>query len=234
VTGTGSASLPDPGDGPDAAGPRYALMARLPALEEPLSSPAAIAFQMLTTQTLIPQLEMGRRGVAICGASLGVGVTFTAVNLALILSRAGVSTLLLDANLHGPGIDEVIAPEQQGPGLRQLLESDETAMVDAIHYDVLPNLSVLYAGGSTKSASELLATARLEAILRDCLRSFSYTIIDTPPGNRTSDALRTASIIGYGLVVARRNLSYVDDVSTLADQLRADGVELIGTLVNAV
>lgn len=211
----------------------YGFAPTLPGLENPVQSLAAIAFQTVCVQTLMPQMELGRRGVTVCGASLGVGVTFTATNLALALAQCGVPTLLIDANLHEAGVEGLITPPPGRPGLQDLLRSEEVALADAIHDDVVANLSILYSGGVAADASELLGAASLEAILGTCLRNYRYTIIDTAPANRTADARRVGSVVGYGLIVARRNLSYVDDVTTLAQQLAADRVEVIGSVMNA-
>ena len=57
--------------------------------------------------------------------------------------------------------------------------------------------------------------------------------LDTPPANRSSDAGLVSAVAGYSLIVARRNESFVADVQILADQLQADSVRVIGTVLNA-
>jgi hypothetical protein len=39
-------------------------------------------------------------------------------------------------------------------------------------------------------------------------------------------------VIGYSLIVARRNASYVDDVKALAAQLAADHASVVGCVLN--
>jgi tyrosine-protein kinase Etk/Wzc len=69
-------------------------------------------------------------------------------------------------------------------------------------------------------------------VIQDCLRDFDYTIVDAPAANRTPDARRLSAYVGYGLIVARRNRTYVDDVTTLARELANDQCEVIGTIYN--
>jgi protein-tyrosine kinase len=69
-------------------------------------------------------------------------------------------------------------------------------------------------------------------VIAECLRDYEYTIVDTPAANRSADARRLAGIVGYGLIVARRNLSYLDDVATLASELAEDRANVIATLFN--
>ena len=38
-----------------------------------------------------------------------------------------------------------------------------------------------------------------------CLRDFDATIVDTPPANTCADARRISTVVGYSLIVTRRN-----------------------------
>jgi protein-tyrosine kinase len=58
------------------------------------------------------------------------------------------------------------------------------------------------------------------------------TIVDTPPANSSSDVRRISTVLGYSLIVAGSNRSYVNDVKTLAAQLRSDHAKVIGTVLN--
>jgi len=190
------------------------------------------AIQSLVTQIIGRQVEVGRRGLTVCGASKGVGVTFTAGNIAVALSQAGISTLLIDGNLRDPGVSRLITPDGGALGLLQMLESGDLARRDIIRSEVLPNLSVIYAGGSSPDAAELLSSDAFRDLIGTCLRDFAFTVIDTPAANQWTDALIIAKMTGYALLVARRDQSFVEDVSTLAQELAKDGVALVATVMN--
>jgi Mrp family chromosome partitioning ATPase len=104
--------------------------------------------------------------------------------------------------------------------------------VDVIQHDLLPGLSIFFAGGACADASELVGGIRCGEMLDALQRNYDYMIVDAPPANRSPDARRLASYIGYGLIVARRGRTYVDDVATLAAQLAEDRAEVIGTIFN--
>lgn len=190
------------------------------------------AIETLVTQIIGRQVEAGRRGLTVCGASKGVGVTFTAGNIAVALSQAGISTLLIDANLRDPGVSRLIEPQEGALGLLQMLESDELMRRDIIRSHVLPNLSIIYAGGRSQDAAELLSSDAFQDLIASCLRDFAFTVIDTPAANQWTDALTIAKLTGYALLVARRDKSFVEDVSTLAQELDKDGVALVATVMN--
>jgi len=192
----------------------------------------AEAIRTLRTHIMARHLGDGRRGLAICGATTGVGCSFTAANLAVALSQVGISTLLIDGNLRTPGLEGFIRPNTATEGLRQYLGSRDAVISDAIHAEVVPHLSVMYAGGLAANAQELLGSDTFRRLIERCLRDFEFTIIDTPPGDSCADNLRISAMVGYALVVARSDVSRTSEVSALTRQLRDDGADVIGSVLS--
>ena len=79
---------------------------------------------------------------------------------------------------------------------------------------------------------ELLSSARFRDVVNQVLREFDLTIFDTTPTNSCTDAQRVATIAGYSLIVARKNISYLNDVKLLSNLLRADRSLVVGTVLN--
>lgn len=186
----------------------------------------------LRTHIMAQHVDAGRRALAICEAAPKLGATFVATNLAVALAQAGIKTLLIDGNLRTPTLQHVIRPVRDMTGLRECLSTGATAPGDHMQSDVLPNLSVMFAGGTALNAQELLARASFEQLINACLRDFTMTIVDTPPANSCADALRLASVAGYSLIVARRNRGLVGDAKVLAGQLLANHSTVIGAVMN--
>jgi protein-tyrosine kinase len=191
----------------------------------------AEAIRTLRTHIMAQHVEDGRRGLAICGASRGVGCTFIAVNLAVALSQIGVNTLLIDGDLRHPGVHGMIRPSKPAAGLQQALTTDDGAAT-FIQNAVLPNLSILYAGGASPDAQELLASDDFKTLMDRCLRDYDVTIIDTPAANSCADARRISTVVGYSLIVAQRNKSFVGDIAALGAQLHEDRARVVGTVMN--
>jgi Mrp family chromosome partitioning ATPase len=222
-----------PGPAPESAGEAYVTFSpKLLAMEAPPKTRPAVALHELAGRLIVQQVDRGRRGVVVCAPGRGVGASLLAANLAIAVAQVGVSVLLIDGNLHDPGLNALIALSPAGIGLQQVLRDPAMPVSAAIQPDILPGLSVLFAGGACADASELIGSVRCGALIEECIRDFDYTIVDAPPANRTPDARRLASYIGYGLIVARRNRTYVDDVATLAAELAQDHAEAIGTIFN--
>jgi protein-tyrosine kinase len=225
-----------PAEGPLAAGPSsensFEFSPNLVALLSPLS-PSSESIRAIRTHLLAQHVQVGRRALAICATGVGSGATFMATNLAIAAAQAGLQVLLVDADLREPGVQDLIKPAQPVQGLTECLSVPDAQAADYIQQNVLPGLSVLYAGHAALNAQELLATDRFGQTVNACLRDYDLTIIDTPPSNRFADVRRIANVAGYALIVARRNKSFVPDVKVLAEQLQSDNAVVIGTVLNA-
>lgn len=224
---TTPASPQEPSDG----GIRYELSPDLVTLgdDRPVE---AEAIRTVRTHMVARHLEDGRRGLALCAATTGVGCTFTAVNLAVALAQAGIATLLIDGDLRSPQVENFIRPQTRKPGLKDCIASDEYALNDCIHPEVLPNLSILYSGGAASNPQELLAGDRFKRLIERCLRDFEFTIVDTSAADLGADERRVGRIVGYALIVAKAHVTRVSDLTSLVSKLQEDGARVIGTILN--
>jgi protein-tyrosine kinase len=222
-------ALTEPSKGALTVRPGYSLDTSL-ALAGRTNDAQSEAFRALRTHLVAQHIHGGRRALAVCGASPETGCTFVATNLAMAFSQIGLKTLLIDGDLRRPGVDKLIRPERASAGLRQYLSSNAN-LGDCIEEDIMPNLSVLYSGGAA-NPQELLAGPRFRSMIEFCLRDFDITVIDTPPANSCSDSRLIASVVGYAVIVARRDKTFTADIKTLSSQLESDGARVIGTVLN--
>jgi capsular exopolysaccharide synthesis family protein len=196
-------------------------------------SPAAESLRVLRTHVLAQHINAGRRALAVCAASVDVGCTFVAANLAVALAQSQLNVLLVDADLRAPRVADFVRPTPSAKGLAECLRAPGASIGDYIDDDVFPNLSVMQAGNAAGDAHELLAREWFDDVMKYCLREYDVTIVDTPPANTSSDARRISNVVGYSLLVARRNRSLISDVKTLAEQMLDDHVKVVGTVMNA-
>lgn len=203
----------------------------VPIVSDP-TAPTAEAVRALRTHIMARHIGRGHRALAICAPSNGVGCTFLAVNLAVALSQVGVNTLLIDGDLCNPSVSTMLGLAEDRPGLRQYLATPGSGYSDYLERNLLPNLTVMFAGGAASDAEELLANDRFENLMGTCLRNFDATIIDTPAANQSADCSRIGNVVSYCLLVARKNQTYVHDIKILAEQLKADHARIIGTVLN--
>lgn len=217
------------------AGPaiRYEISPDLVTLSEGREAEAE-AIRTIRTHVVARHVEDGRRGLAVTAATSGVGCSFSAANLAVALSQGGTATLLIDCDLRSPQIEHFVRPSHASAGLKQYLAAPDARIGDYIHHEVLPNLSIMYAGGIAENAQELLASDSFKRLIERCLRDFEFTVIDTPAAKTVADAMRVSSVVGYALIVAKAHETRSSDVAILARQLQQDGAEVVGTVLNEI
>jgi receptor protein-tyrosine kinase len=221
------ASVPEP----DAAAVRADEPTRAPLTPEAVLQPGPL---LDTAQVIVNEhVGRGRRGLAICAAASGAGVSFITAGLAMAIARSGVSTLVVDANLHRPAMHELLVPEAPVEGgLLQVLRDDADPGALIAEWPAMSNLSVLYAGGSDPGVEDLFDTDAFHRTMAYCLRSYGLTLIDAPPANRCAETRRIAAVAGYAAIIARRDVSYAEDLTALLADLQLNRVEVLGTILN--
>ncbi len=172
-----------------------------------------------------PVVPRGHR-VLIASANPGEGKTFTAVNLALSLAvEADHDVLLIDADIAKPSVLEALGLADgvdNGPGLMDALADPHLALGDCLIQTDIPGLKVMPAGTQHMHDTELLASARTEALLAQLEQGAPGRIIilDSPPVLAASPAAVLAGHVGQLIMVVRAD-------QTLESALR-DAIGLMG------
>lgn len=192
------------------------------------ASPEAEQFRGLRNSILAMNPERAPRTIAIVGSAHGEGTSTTAINLALAIGEmAGTQVLLIDANLRNPSIDQILALGPN-PGLSEVLQ-DNCSPSHAIRPFLTKSINVLSAGRKVENPAELLAKGRLEPLLHALKPNYNYILIDTPPAASATDASLIARECDGAIFVVRLELTPRTVVEQSLTQLRALGVNLLGT-----
>lgn len=210
---------------------RRAVSDELIVLSDPVSAKAE-SIRLLRTQVIAQHIKPGRRALALVAPVEGVGCSYLAANLAAALSQIGTKTLLVDGNLRSPRIDQIFGLEPNGPGLSSYLTLQVARPERVVHANVLPNLSVIAAGPPVPRPQELLSSTRFRDGMNTLLREYDIALFDTPPASTCADSLTIASVIGYSVIVARRDNTFVADVATLAHQLASARSAVVGSVLS--
>ncbi len=196
------------------------------------SSRRSESMRLLRTQIISQHLKNGRRGLACVSPTDGVGCSYIAANLAVSLSQVGYKTLIVDANMRSPRVDQIFGLDPNAPGLSTFLSLQVSRPERVVNANVLPGLAVMTAGPPTPRPQELLSGNRFRDGVNTLLREYDLVLFDTPAANANADALTVGAAAGYALMVARRDQSYYRDVSTLTEQLAASRCAVVGAVLN--
>lgn len=179
-----------------------------------------------------PEPERGQPlMLAIVSPAHGDGRSYLAANLAVSLAQLGRRTLLIDADLRWPRQHHIFGVLDR-QGLATVLggRADRSAVMALPPFGPL---HLLCAGGCPPNPLDLLARDTWPALLRALKREFDAIVVDTPPLASCSDGLGVAQQTGHALIVARQNATRLQGTVDLVNQLRADGVCVMGSVLNA-
>ncbi|MGJ8652352.1 MAG: GumC family protein [Opitutaceae bacterium] len=133
----------------------------------------------------------------------GEGKSFVSSNLALTFANHGEKTLLLDGDLRLPNVARSLQLENDF-GLLDHIDKD-TSLEEVIIKEVYPNLDVLPTGGKSKNPTQVLNSAKFEAMFADLRDRYDRIVVDSPPLAAVSDALNLLPLADGVLYVIKFN-----------------------------
>lgn len=157
------------------------------------------------------------------------GKSFTAANLAQVIVRQhGRRVLLIDADLRGPRLHQVLGTPR-GPGLSEYLQG-KTDEFSIMQQGPMENFFFIPSGDGIEDPAELVGNGRLKMLVQRVGSLFDWIIIDSPPAIPVSDASLLAGACDGVLMVVRSN-------ATPADAARKARMEfpeqaLVGVVLN--
>ncbi len=181
-------------------------------------------------QRNLKPLEHIRNVIAVASGKGGVGKSTVAVNLALALAADGASVGLLDADIYGPSLPQMLGLAGKQPSsidgktMQPLLAYDIQVM--SIGFLVNPDQPMVWRGPMVTSALNQL-------LQQTTWHDLDYLIVDMPPG--TGDIQLTLSqqvpVSGAVIVTTPQDIALLDARKGLA-MFRKVSVPVLGVIEN--
>ncbi|KWB92291.1 polysaccharide biosynthesis tyrosine autokinase [Burkholderia ubonensis] len=194
--------------------------------------PSVESLRSLRTAMQFALMDAKNRVIVLTGPTPGIGKSFLAVNLAVLLAHSGKRVLLIDADMRRGLLDRYFGLEQQ-PGLSELL-SDQSPLEDAIRETPVQGLSFIGAGTRPPNPSELLMSARLPQYLEGLGKRYDVVLVDSPPVLAVTDATIFGRMAGSTFLVLRSGMHTEGEIGDAIKRLRTAGVDLQGGIFNGV
>jgi capsular exopolysaccharide synthesis family protein len=177
--------------------------------------------------------ELGTgRCVLITSAIAREGKTTLAAQLAARCGNAGMSTLLIDADLRKAALCPLLdVPE--GPGLSDVLKDEAT--IDELAIPVQGGtFYLLPAGTPIQDTSRVLQGPKFGQLVRQLRQLYDLIIIDAPPVLPVPDALIMGRWADGAVIAARYDISRFPQVERARRQLDHAGIAILGTVINGM
>jgi polysaccharide biosynthesis transport protein len=178
-------------------------------------------------------VEMGKgRCVLITSAIGGEGKTTLAAQLAARCGNAGMSTILIDADLRRAALC-VLLDVAEGPGLSDVLKNE--ARVEDVVIPVQGGTFVLLpAGTPLQDTSRILQSRKVGELIAQLRQVYDLIILDSPPILPVPDALILGRWADGAVLAARYDISRFPQVERARRQLDSAGIAVLGTVINGM
>ncbi len=144
-----------------------------------------------------------KKRILVTSSIPGEGKSFVAANLAISHSLTGKKVVLVDVDLHNPGLGRTFNKTPDDPGVSDYLAGRKK--LDEIIKKVPEheNLHFISSGHLHESPSELLLNGKIEELLKSLDGMFDLVILDTAPVVLVTDAYILSALCDVTIYVVR-------------------------------
>ena len=195
-------------------------------------NPGAEAYRVIRTGIQFAQAGKELQTIALTSCTPNEGKSTTIANLAVVLTQAGKSVLLIDCDMRNPTVHKNFNLSNK-LGLSSCI-SMGTAVADAVQATAIEGLDALTAGVIPPNPSELLGSERMQNILQRAKEEYDYVLIDTPPVLPVTDSLVLGSMVDGLILVIDSGEIKVEMARDVKNQLVHAGANILGVVLNKV
>ncbi len=188
------------------------------------------AYKALRTNLIFSLTETGGKVILVTSAGASEGKSTSCLNLAITFADMGAKVCVLDCDLRKPSIAR-LCEEKGTPGLSNVLVNLKQ-LPEVIRKSKYNNLDVIYSGEIPPNPAELLASDKMEKVLKELAEQYDYVFLDTPPVNVATDASVLAVKANGVLLVVRQGQTASDELAEAVQQLELVKARIIGMLFN--
>jgi len=202
-------------------------------------SPLAESFRAALISILFAgedAIDSNPQTLVLTSAGPSEGKSTVTSNLAIAIAEVGRRVLLIDADMRRPRQHEVFSVENEA-GLSTVLRektplNGDFTLHGLIQETAIPGLWILPSGPGTTSATNLLYSSHMSALLHYLRDQFDTILIDTPPMLHIPDARVVGRLADSVIVVVRAHQTSRDALIAACQRFNEDGTKVLGTILN--
>ena len=171
--------------------------------------------------------------IMITSSIQGEGKTFVAANLAASIALGNKKVVLVDLDLHKPGLHQLFNISNE-KGVSDFLAGNTEPAEFIVNTPEINNLYLMPAGPVPEDPSELLLNGKLKELFTYLESAFDMIIIDMAPALAISDAYIIGSRCDTNIYVIRHNYTPKVHVQLLDENTGMYKMKNIGIVFNGV
>jgi capsular exopolysaccharide synthesis family protein len=160
----------------------------------------------------------------------GEGKTIVAANLARVVALQGRNVLLIDGNLHHPGIAALFGLVKV-EGLSAILTRGEE---EKSYVTKVEGVDILAAGVKSAQSTELFSAPRFKALLEKYRQNYDVIIVDSAPVIGWTDTKILAKEADSVLLILKPDASRIDLARESKQALESTGAHVEGFILYGV
>lgn len=173
-------------------------------------TPDSEAYRMIRSNIQFATADGTSKSILVTSAARGEGKSTAVSNLGVVMAQAGLKTIVVDADLRQPVLQEIFDLPNQN-GLTELLQDTGLEAEELLQSTHISGLQVLSSGKLPPNPSELLGSRRMKEIIIELAAVADVVIYDSPPAVLVPDAaILSKRVDGVVLIIeagkTRRNI----------------------------
>ena len=190
-------------------------------------------FRKIRVSLLSLGINETQRKILITSGISGEGKSFIAANLATSMSLTGKRVVLVDMDLHNPGLGKYFSLKEQ-PGVCDYLIGKTDIQQITKNISGNENLFYISSGTLQQDASELLVNGKVETFINQLDKDFDFVIIDAAPIVLITDAYLLSSLCDATLYVVRHRYTPKMLVKRMDESMIINPIKNPGIIFNGV
>lgn len=197
------------------------------------SSVISEQFRTLRTNIQFSMVDKNIKTLVITSAGPGAGKSTISANLAVTFAMQGKKVLIIDADMRKPTVHKTFRLPNRD-GLTTLLTNRDVEIKNIVHRLDTEGLFVITSGVIPPNPSELLASNRMNQLIKELEEIFDLVIFDMPPVIAVTDAQIMSSKADGTIFVVNKDGADKEMVKKSKELLEKVKANVIGVVFNRV
>lgn len=163
----------------------------------------------------------------------GEGKSTTSANIAISFAKAGLKTLLIDADIRNSVMSGTFKADEKYEGLSSYL-SGNAELSAVISHTNIENLMFIPAGHVPPNPTTLLQNSNFNFMIDTVKELFDYVIIDTPPIGLVIDSAIISQKADANILVTEAGAIKRRFIQKAKEQMEQSGALFLGVILNKV